>query len=57
MDTKTKTDLIDRLKKYALKAVTVEEKWAGILTLAFKKILKKDKLQAVSDGKQLLLGF
>lgn len=35
--------------------LTTEQKWADILTVAFKKFLKEDKLQAVSNGKQLLL--
>ncbi len=35
--------------------LSIEQKWAVILTCAFKKFLKNDYLKAVSDGKQLLL--
>ena len=35
--------------------LTTEQKWAAILTVAFKKFLKNDYLKAVSDGRQLLL--
>ena len=35
--------------------LSIEQKWAAILTCAFKKFLKNNCLNAISDGKQLLL--
>jgi hypothetical protein len=37
--------------------LTVEQKWAEILTQAFKIFLKGNRLKAVSEGNQLLLGL